>query len=737
MSGNDAFTKLLIHSNNLDGNTDFVDSSASGHALTVRGNTHHDTAQKVLGTNSSIRLDGNGDDLHVGPHDDFDMGTGALTIDVWYRPTSKVTSYPRVWQLGEGWGGQELTLLDRHNSIPTKFAVQSGNGSTPVQSSTAVVDGQWYHLEVGIKDGVIYLFIDGVLEDSANFTRTVNSDTRTFTVGSSYTETTTYGNGNWSELRVSKGICRHTTNFTPETTSYVGGGTKLLSFAHMLYGNLTATHLAKSSMPYVINNDFLAVVAMFYGIRLSNKTLMQYDNAPTLQRLLNQYYGDCPQLQNISQMSYDDLAQISKSLDMPYTIPYPLLAILEARYGLSGESVRAILNQQYNLLDVHLIKSKTDMMYLLQEESQINQIDSVVLVNGVVVHPHHINLEYTIDSYVASAEIHLSIEAEYLAISRGDDLQITLSGTDHIFIVESEPRRSRSGSGTNYIVSAVSPAIKLSVPWCDTFTCVFEADTASNIFEALAHPIPVFWDVVDFPVLANTLYANDEDKISVMRKLTQSVGAIIQSQPDGSLRVIYRYPVAVNLWSETPADYYLTDERNFISQDETYKHNDGYNRYTVANTSAAGESVSLEADYPYLRAVEVPWSGKDMSVIHSGGSVVPVIISNGQQDIVYPPVDEDAELVEFVAGFARLQKPWYGTISFEWLREPLGAITYSEDGTIEAESKTGSTDGYSLAKIRYTTRYNEWIVDNGEDKSLQYLLVMEGDDAKNSGESCS
>lgn len=52
MAGNDAYTKLLIHSDDTDGSTTIVDSSASAHAITVNGDVHHEIDQAKFGASS-------------------------------------------------------------------------------------------------------------------------------------------------------------------------------------------------------------------------------------------------------------------------------------------------------------------------------------------------------------------------------------------------------------------------------------------------------------------------------------------------------------------------------------------------------------------------------------------------------------------------------------------------------------------------------------------------------------
>ncbi len=78
-------TVLLIPSNTTDASTTFEDTSRGGVVATptAYANAQHDTAQKKFGT-TSIKFDGSGDALHLADDDDYDFGTGDLTIDFWF-----------------------------------------------------------------------------------------------------------------------------------------------------------------------------------------------------------------------------------------------------------------------------------------------------------------------------------------------------------------------------------------------------------------------------------------------------------------------------------------------------------------------------------------------------------------------------------------------------------------------------------------------------------------------------
>ncbi|MFH0834625.1 MAG: LamG-like jellyroll fold domain-containing protein, partial [Patescibacteria group bacterium] len=84
IGGNDAHTKLLIHSDTTDGSTTFEDSSKSGHAITAVGGFYHSTTTQKFGT-SAIQFDGVDDYLSVADSDDWNFADQDFTIDLWAR----------------------------------------------------------------------------------------------------------------------------------------------------------------------------------------------------------------------------------------------------------------------------------------------------------------------------------------------------------------------------------------------------------------------------------------------------------------------------------------------------------------------------------------------------------------------------------------------------------------------------------------------------------------------------
>ncbi|MBU1140872.1 MAG: hypothetical protein KKA76_18000, partial [Proteobacteria bacterium] len=284
---------------------------------------------------------------------------------------------------------------------------------------------------------------------------------------------------------------------------------------------------ADVDMTYSLLFPRRATVEQLYSMRLGAMLSMYYGDCPTLRQIVRQYYGDCPILRRSVQMKYGDLLMLRQAMEMPYVIPRELRAVIEARYSIAGEAVRAFLDQGYDLLDNNLLRQKLEQIYMIQGDGLVKSVGAQVTIGGRVVRCNHVNVESSLDQYCISGEIHLADQAEYVQIEDGEEMVISIDvdgGVDSYHLIVDAKRRSRPGGARiTYIVTGLSPAVKLSAPWALPLLQEFEPGQARDIVNDLVGDLgPVDWQIVDFPVLPDTLYANDEDPITVIRKLTRS-----------------------------------------------------------------------------------------------------------------------------------------------------------------------------------------------------------------------
>ena len=180
--------------------------------ITANGNAQVSTAQNKFGGASAL-FDGTGDYLSVATSTDFGFGTGDFTIEGWFYKTSATsqwifdtrTTTPQVSVAVQSQGSGTIRLL-----VSGSFVVTSSNSHT---------NNAWNHLAISRASGVTRLFINGVVSTNTYSDTNNYGATKPLIIGAQYNGTTAFA-GYIDEFRVTKGLARYTTTFTPSTTAF-------------------------------------------------------------------------------------------------------------------------------------------------------------------------------------------------------------------------------------------------------------------------------------------------------------------------------------------------------------------------------------------------------------------------------------------------------------------------------------------------------------------------------------
>ncbi len=219
----DSYTKLLLH---CDGtNTSQTITDECGKIITVVQTAQLNTTTPKLGT-ASLLFDGDSDYITTPDHNDFYTGLEPFTVDFWANFTSAHTGtfYSQY--------GSNVSYIEFSCTATTIIFTHSPAQDTAITLtvSFAPTPGTWYHIELSRVNASNLvtgwrIFVDGI-------SKTI---TPTFTGGMAYNSTiadisaifvigafnnASFFNGKIDEFRFSKGICRHTNNFTVATAAH-------------------------------------------------------------------------------------------------------------------------------------------------------------------------------------------------------------------------------------------------------------------------------------------------------------------------------------------------------------------------------------------------------------------------------------------------------------------------------------------------------------------------------------
>lgn len=200
---------LLLHGDGADGSTAIADTQ--GHPVGVRGDTRITTTNAHFGT-GGLLFDGTGDYLDLGTSPDWGLGTGDFTVDLWAN-FSRTTGTIHLIGLHTSGIYTEWSLVQQGTAL--NFYVE---GLVAVGHPWTPVAGRWYHLAVTRAAGVIRLFVDGRLVQTAPNGKNLGN-ARNLTIGAANNPSLFFG-GVLDEIRLLKGRAVWTQDFIPPTAPY-------------------------------------------------------------------------------------------------------------------------------------------------------------------------------------------------------------------------------------------------------------------------------------------------------------------------------------------------------------------------------------------------------------------------------------------------------------------------------------------------------------------------------------
>jgi hypothetical protein len=205
---------LLLHGDGADGSTQIIDSSPNPKTVTAVGDAQISTTESKF-NGSSLKFDGSGDWLTTPANGDFAFGTADFTLEGWLKP-AVVTGADRVLldtRVTVGDSGI-VFFIDIYGRLNSYQGVSLITNSGPLSLTSNI----WQHFAYVRASGVLYVYINGVLGGSAALTSNLTSP-GTVRIGVRNDNTLPY-TGYIDDLRITKGVARYTSNFTPPTQPF-------------------------------------------------------------------------------------------------------------------------------------------------------------------------------------------------------------------------------------------------------------------------------------------------------------------------------------------------------------------------------------------------------------------------------------------------------------------------------------------------------------------------------------
>ncbi len=220
-------TALAMHMDGVNNSTSFVDMK--GKTVTAIGNVKISTAQSIFGGASAV-FDGSGDYLSVPNSADLNFGASNFTVEFWvFFPVVPGAGTYQVFvskryasSSDNGWfvniGGTE--------GLGFSYSTTGVNQIANYRSWSPVAN-TWYHVEIVRSGASLLFFVNGVQLGGAVSigADSIYASTSALAVGAgSAVAPSSYLNAYIDDLRITKGVARHTANFTPPASRFDGPG---------------------------------------------------------------------------------------------------------------------------------------------------------------------------------------------------------------------------------------------------------------------------------------------------------------------------------------------------------------------------------------------------------------------------------------------------------------------------------------------------------------------------------
>lgn len=212
---------LLLHGDGANGSTTITDNSPSPKTVTAFGSAQISTAQSKFG-GASIAFDGSGDNLNASASTDFALGTSAFTVELWAYRLTGAPSNATFLQLSNGTdtlspifgfaSGSSLQIYI--SSTGSSWDIASGQSLGTVQVNT------WVHYALTRDGSTFRAFENGVVQSTWTSTASIYQAANAVCVGLAQNSAIEFYKGYIDDLRITKGVARYTSNFTPSSAPF-------------------------------------------------------------------------------------------------------------------------------------------------------------------------------------------------------------------------------------------------------------------------------------------------------------------------------------------------------------------------------------------------------------------------------------------------------------------------------------------------------------------------------------
>jgi len=208
-------TTLLLPFNGENAATTTSDLSNTNATVTFNGNSQISTAQSKFG-GSSLYFNGTAGDSVTLPAGSAYRFSADFTVEMWFYMNA-FNTYSELYSTwpSSGTGSLEIQIRSAGgNTIRTWY-----NSGSAFDSSTSLSTGQWYHLALTRSGTTVTYWLNGTSDNTMTLSGQMGRDDTIVRIGA-YNSQYTF-DGYIDDMRVTNGVARYTSTFTPPTTAHL------------------------------------------------------------------------------------------------------------------------------------------------------------------------------------------------------------------------------------------------------------------------------------------------------------------------------------------------------------------------------------------------------------------------------------------------------------------------------------------------------------------------------------
>ncbi len=299
----------------------------------------------------------------------------------------------------------------------------------------------------------------------------------------------------------------------------------------------------------------------------------------------------------------------------------------------------------------------------------------------------------------------------YQRLAIDDPITLSVGGEAYSLLIDNRTLSHFGGDRPRMEIAGISPSAMLASPRATPFEKTWNNAVQAREACEEAVGMAIDWQLLDWLIPAGRLSVYNAAPLEVVRTIAKAAGGVVETKPDGTLRVRHLFPVPVPEWQDAIPDHVLTDVADNLSITESHRFRKRINRVSIRDYLPTTGHLSAELDdraegLNLGRTSFTP--GSTAHFLVNAGQGVTVTGVNASGGSLFPGARQLFQMTEDLvfsgSNQARLSKPARSLDAWIWMGRNLGGLTLESD----SQTITASNAGLAMVRIKYSVETEAW-----------------------------